>query len=83
MTHICRPQKITPRWINEITKAINKQCPQERELFPIQVSNQDNLESIWNDYIHKLENNKKCIKNPTVQKILKFEIDYNDLEKQS
>jgi hypothetical protein len=66
---VCRPQKITCRWLKEITMAINRVCPEQEMIKKCEVD----LEVQWKDYVTNL----KCQKNGDVRDILEFKTDYN------
>lgn len=74
---ICRPKKLTCRWVNEITSAIGKVCP---ELERVQCSKDDSPEEIWVEYMSRL-GNSSCKRKKIVKRIMTFEIDYNDILK--
>ncbi len=70
---VCRPAKLTCRWVREITKAVSIVCP---SMPPAPCDR--NPKAAWSSYLNQLEQSK-CWKDPTVQQILKFEIDYNTI----
>lgn len=73
---LCRPPKITCRWIEEMSEAIHTQCPSQPILKCIKGSSPEYL---WDIYWKNLQKNTACINHPTVQKILRFEVDYNQI----
>lgn len=68
----CRPERLTCRWVKEITESISNVCPSIRN---VQKCNDADME--WSKFTSKL-NKSPCISHPIVVKILRFEIDYNE-----
>lgn len=79
---ICRPERITCRWIFEISEAINNVCKDSNVPAYIFCIKKGSAEQEWRHYFDLLSSSN-CIKNPTVQKILNFEVDYNDYRQQN
>jgi len=78
---VCRPQTLTRRWVEEMTSAIHILCPEHKPV----ICKEESPEMAWNTYYQTLSNSK-CFRNPYVQKVLAYEIDYNkisDLPKSS
>jgi len=68
----CRPDKITCRWLREMTLAIHIECP---SIQPIEKCT--NTETQWSSYLDNLRKNQKCYKK--VEPLLLFHKDYNDI----
>ena len=74
---VCRPTKITCRWLQEITEAIHLVCPDAQ---PVKCGGGSvSPGSLWTDYLDTLQQRTTCATMPKVQQILKFEMDYNDV----
>lgn len=76
---VCRPKNITCRWLLEITRSISVVCYRNHTL-EIQKCTKGQEEAIWKSFMShfKLEHSS-CHKNKTVQSILNFDMDYNDI----
>jgi hypothetical protein len=68
----CRPERLTCRWVKEITESISNVCPSIRRVQKCKDANKE-----WSRFTSEL-NKSPCSNHPTVTKILKFEIDYNE-----
>ena len=69
----CRPEKITCRWLKEITLSLAKQ---EHRIKPIEQC-ESNLDQQWKTWI---QSNEEPMKNCEMcMKILNFEVDYNEV----
>ncbi len=77
MTSVCRPEKITCRWVQEITEAINVLCPQAERVY----CTPNHAEALWATYTE--QELPKCLHHPKVNQIIRFEIDYNDIIRQT
>lgn len=75
MNHVCRPKVLTCRWMEEFTKAIHIVCP---DAPMVKCNSTQSLEETWNQYEKDLMQSR-CLKNDTVQKIVLYEMDYNDV----
>lgn len=79
---VCRPSRLTHRWVHEMSAAIHRLCP---SLSPVPRSTTDSdtmPEEVWNQYFNELASkHSQCLQNETVQKVLSYELDYNDLAK--
>lgn len=76
MSTICRPEKLTCRWIKEMTEAIRMACPVGSP-DPVLVCNHP--EQVWTEYLTKLEQGQCIQQSPEVRQMLAFELDYNDV----
>lgn len=75
MNHVCRPQGLTCRWIEEFTRAVHMVCP---DAPVVKCNSNQSLDETWTKY-EKEFLQSQCLKNETVQKIVLYEIDYNDV----
>ena len=73
-TKVCRPDKLTCRWVREMTEAIHVVCPSGPA--PVLTCDKSNPEKSWSEYLQKLG---QCVDHPTVRRMLEFELDYNDV----
>jgi hypothetical protein len=71
----CRPEKLTCRWIKEMTEAISNICPTQKRIIKC-----IDKEKQWNDYYSKLQKTE-CINYQNISNILNGSIDYNDFRK--
>ena len=91
-TIYCRPEKLTCRWLEEITESVYNVCNPSSSYFSYLLlrspsiiqctkeTSQDKLEEDWNKYKKDLKrplNYYFCFKNKKVQDILQFKVDYN------
>ena len=74
---LCRPERLTCRWVREITDSICVVCPSSYTCLPLVPPTPENVEVWWNQYWSQLSNHQ-CIKHPLVQQIIAFEKDYRD-----
>lgn len=72
---VCRPKVLTTRWIEEFTQAIHMVCPDAKA---IKCTPDRTLEETWSAYEQHLAQSQ-CLKHPTVQRIVNYEEDYNDI----
>lgn len=72
---VCRPPRLTCRWIQELTLAISILCP---KVPPIQTCPTD-LEHLWAQYWSRLS--PECLAQKQVQQILQYEVDYHEILK--
>lgn len=72
---ICRPAKLTCRWLREISESIHTLCPSKQIIEKCQVGKE---EKMWNEWLSDLSGECKSSKNfNQIQRILSYEIDYN------
>lgn len=71
---ICRPERLTERWVQEITDAIRHVCLTAPRLS----ARPTQPESAWKDYVAQLQTHP-CSQDPQVQAILSYEIDYRSV----
>lgn len=69
---ICRPQRLTCRWVFEITRAISVICADAPT-----VSYCKDAEHEWRLYLLQLDHHP-CGRNPEVGRVLQYERDYRD-----
>ena len=81
MNEVCRPKKLTCRWLREITGVIDTICRHNgmNNIGYIAYCNEDNTGKIWETYLKNLHASK-CYSNSTVQDILYYRVDYNDVK---
>ncbi len=53
-TKICRPEKLTARWVNEMSEAIYNLCPTQSKLFIKHDETTQNIEYMWKKYQQSL-----------------------------
>lgn len=70
----CRPSTITCRWLREITESIHNVCS---SIEPITECNDPEIQ--FRDFVKNRVENHSC--SDTVEKILRYEVDYNDYRK--
>jgi hypothetical protein len=67
---ICRPAKLTERWVKEFSTAINRQCG--AGLYELTSTNEVDFEKYINEVL------VKCKGNRVVKDILSYDLDYNE-----
>lgn len=70
---VCRPVRLTCRWVREMTQSIHTLCP---SILPVVHCTQ--AEHEWAHYWQQLEKSR-CIQDPQVQQVLRYERDYQDI----
>jgi hypothetical protein len=80
--NICRPEKITCRWIKEITESISNVCLEENKVCISKIINCDNmnifeLNHIFENYLNIIRTSS-CKNSKIVKDILEFNVDYNN-----
>lgn len=77
MKEICRPEKLTERWISEMSEALNKVCGFQPLAFDFL---NRKLDDNWNAYWHNFNQQFSKCKNPDrAQRIIDFSEDYRDV----
>lgn len=73
---VCRPPKLTCRWVNEMARTMGMLCPAAPS--PPQCFSTSNTEVLWRIYLSRLQETQ-CTKLPLVQQVLAFELDYHTI----
>lgn len=75
--HVCRPQRLTCRWVEEMTAALRRICPslpRPNPCVPAQA------EQVWQEYWSQFSHHQ-CAHHPIVQQVLAYELDYREIDK--